>query len=952
MKSNTLHSVRSLRERYEQDGSPQLSERSLERQIDRLQMLAQSESNSNISPRDLHSYTMSSSFSRERVTDREYPHMGARSLERDHHYPGRSRSMERPDYTTQLYNQEMRNFRDTFVLDLEGQIAELSKDCAKLQQELDSTKEKLSSSMNSIKTFWSPELKKERALRKEESAKYCLMNEQLKVAQAELKKQSSVIQSLENQVSLGEDVQASSRISQQEIEILQREKDKQSKEILILRKTVDEMELRIEIQKQTLAARDESMKKLLEMLQSKGHSVGNIQENQLEIESLQAQRLEDERKIKQLQNELSQQQDESTALREEKTRLSDELKELDLQLKQMPASTHTMKAMLEAKDSRIAALEKDVQALEDRMMKNQESGSEGSMKKDSGHKDSLTGKEKQLRSEIERLKTDLSRKETELEGLKLKVDTLTSQQSENQQHITVLKDQVSAKDRQLAMLQTELDEFREKLKEKNSTIDKNDQKSQSLQSEKRRIESEISELREQIETKDRKLTLLQRKIEALEEDLKEKDATIAQLKASQTHMEDTTSAIATLEETITEKEKQIERLKEQRDRAESEHQEECDLYMKRNHDLKAEVDRLHLDVTDRQTELCELREEVTEAGSEKFKLESRIKLLEQEVQDKTGEIQNLKAEVEEKTKATEGKTMDEESEKKIADLTAEVKVQEEEARSTKAEVERLQTVVKEMEEDKAKKEKDIEEMQEVIKEYKQKMGTLKRTQQIEKKKNAHLLEEARRREGDLSDDASQLKDAVIAKGDRIEELEEALKESVRITAEREMVMVEQQQQLEEAEQKVAELTMELARNKSSENSARVNFLTKQLEDKEMKLKKLQSERHKHLEEVYEMKQEAIQAAMSEKDANIALLEMTSTKQRRNTEEIDKLNREKEKLQQQLKEVTQNRMKLIQKQERRSESLGRSKKSPSHRAKGMSPDRVNPYVLTAPASLDS
>lgn len=65
-----------------------------------------------------------------------------------------------------------------------------------------------------------------------------------------------------------------------------------------------------------------------------------------------------------------------------------------------------------------------------------------------------------------------------------------------------------------------------------------------------------------------------------------------------------------------------------------------------------------------------------------------------------------------KTKATEGKTVDEESEKKIADLTSQVKGQEEEVRSTKAEVERLQTVVKEMEEDKAKKEKDIEEMQE------------------------------------------------------------------------------------------------------------------------------------------------------------------------------------------------------------------------------------------------
>ena len=50
------------------------------------------------------------------------------------------------------------------------------------------------------------------------------------------------------------------------------------------------------------------------------------------------------------------------------------------------------------------------------------------------------------------------------------------------------------------------------------------------------------------------------------------------------------------------------------------------------------------------------------------------------------------------------------------------------------------------------------------------------------------------------------------------------------------------------------------------------------------------------------RQEAVQAAISEKDANIALLEMTSTKQRKNTEEIEKLNKEKEKLHTQLKEV--------------------------------------------------
>lgn len=43
-----------------------------------------------------------------------------------------------------------------------------------------------------------------------------------------------------------------------------------------------------------------------------------------------------------------------------------------------------------------------------------------------------------------------------------------------------------------------------------------------------------------------------------------------------------------------------------------------------------------------------------------------------------------------------------------------------------------------------------------MKEYKQKMGTLKRNQQTEKKKNAQLLEEARKREDSMTDDASHL----------------------------------------------------------------------------------------------------------------------------------------------------------------------------------------------------
>jgi hypothetical protein len=44
-----------------------------------------------------------------------------------------------------------------------------------LEHDLKLTKEQLNATMKSIKTFWSPELKKERALRKDESCKYQLL---------------------------------------------------------------------------------------------------------------------------------------------------------------------------------------------------------------------------------------------------------------------------------------------------------------------------------------------------------------------------------------------------------------------------------------------------------------------------------------------------------------------------------------------------------------------------------------------------------------------------------------------------------------------------------------------------------------------------------------------------------------------------------------------------------
>lgn len=72
-----------------------------------------------------------------------------------------------------------------FLGELQHQNSDLQRELGTLKKELELTNQKLGSSMHSIKTFWSPELKKERALRKEESAKYSLINDQLKLLSSE-----------------------------------------------------------------------------------------------------------------------------------------------------------------------------------------------------------------------------------------------------------------------------------------------------------------------------------------------------------------------------------------------------------------------------------------------------------------------------------------------------------------------------------------------------------------------------------------------------------------------------------------------------------------------------------------------------------------------------------------------------------------------------------------------
>lgn len=103
----------------------------------------------------------------------------------------RDRSLERglyfddePPYGSRSARQSPTSHQP-FIGELQHQNSDLQRELGNLKKELELTNQKLGSSMHSIKTFWSPELKKERALRKEESAKYSMINDQLKLLSSE-----------------------------------------------------------------------------------------------------------------------------------------------------------------------------------------------------------------------------------------------------------------------------------------------------------------------------------------------------------------------------------------------------------------------------------------------------------------------------------------------------------------------------------------------------------------------------------------------------------------------------------------------------------------------------------------------------------------------------------------------------------------------------------------------
>ncbi|XP_050962977.1 ELKS/Rab6-interacting/CAST family member 1 isoform X3 [Labeo rohita] len=845
----------------------------------------------------------------------------------------------------------LRQARDNTIMDLQAQLKEVLRENELLRKEVDVKESKLSSSMNSIKTFWSPELKKERALRKDEASKIAVWKEQYRVVQDENQHLQMTIQALQDELRIQRDLNQlfqqdssvrpgeplTAELTEENFQRLHGEHERQAKELFLLRKTLEEMELRIDTQKQTLCARDESIKKLLEMLQSKGLSAKASEEDHERTRRL----ADAEMHIHHLESLLEQREKEMVLLREDLHRRFEGAPE--------SAKTKALQTVIEMKDSKISSLERGLRDLEDEIQMLKSNGALSTEEREEemkqmevyrSHSKFMKNKVEQLKDElaqseaqgeelkkraaelqqevsaIDQVKQDLSRKDTELLGLQTKLETLTNQFSDSKQHIDVLKESLTAKEQRAAILQTEVDALRLRLEEKEATLNKKSKQIQEMSEEKGTLNGEIHDLKDMLDVKERKVNVLQKKIENLQEQLRDKEKQMTSLKervkSLQADTSNTDTALTTLEEALAEKERIIERLKEQRDRDEREKGEELDSSKKELKELKEKVSVLQGELSDREASLLDLKEHASSLASSGLKKDSKLKSLEIALEQKKEECSKLESQLKKAQSIAVEAQANAGLSERIATLEQEVARYKEDAGKAQAEVDRLLEILREMENEKNDKDRKISELERQMKDQSKKVANLKHKEQVEKSKNAQLMEEARKREDNMNESSQQIKDSLRQKDDRIEELEEALRESVQITAEREMVLAQEESARANAEKQMEELlaAMEKVKQELESMKAKLSSTQQSLAEKEAHLTTLRAERRKHLEEVLEMKQEALLAAISEKDANIALLELSSSKKKKTQDEVALLKREKDRLVHQLKQQTQNRMKLM------------------------------------------
>ncbi|CAJ0566937.1 unnamed protein product, partial [Mesorhabditis spiculigera] len=445
--------------------------------------------------------------------------------------------------------------------------------------------------------------------------------------------------------------------------------------------------------------------------------------------------------------------------------------------------------------------------------------------------DIVTMKLKMERSEIE-----LSERKQELAGCQARIRDLEDENMDLKSHMHVYRDNTSQRDHTNTILQGDVEALRKKLEAKNQAVEQREATITRLEKELRESRHEALDRLENVRQTELRMTQVVGRLDGLENTLREKDAEIDRMKHRLTSHPDVVKEKEFNDkiEKLSEEKRLLERLVDDiRRTGDKERQLQLETYQKEVEQLKGTVDNLQKELTDRDILLESQNEKIGDLGREVQSAKDRLQA------------------------AMVDKGADE--------LRKEVEV-------ARSEVDKLLKMVRALEKENAQ----------IVSQYKQLRGTVDRDGAVKVDGRTGLVS------SNPVQQHSQFQK-------RIEELEEALRESVSITAEREVHLAQQKhlmhnisQQLNDSKREVQELRRKIADTGGP--------------DREATMRAMDAERRQHVEQLLQLKQETLMAAIQEKDAHLALLE----KGRAPREEIETVRRHREALLSQMKQENERR----------------------------------------------
>ncbi|KRY41107.1 Lysine-specific demethylase 8 [Trichinella spiralis] len=498
-------------------------------------------------------------------------------------------------------------------------------DCDALREDLRVAMEKLNATMGSIKSFWSPELKRERALRKEETAKMNMLQEQLKLSLVNNQKQSVLIEQLQNELRFQCNSGRSRRfpddgplIGHDDYRTVCQERDMYRRDWLISSDAVKELQYQLESQRQLLLSKDESVKRLLEALHSKGVPA-SVAQSCAEMELAQNRIVELEEKCSRLQAHC------------------DDL-ESHLQQSHDGLSNLRKDAVIESLQDEVASYEAELKRLR----------SGGAIHEREFTDKMVTDKEYQeLKLKADKLELELGQKTVEIQALYTRLSTAEESASDFKKHLELMKESNASKDQQATLLQSDIDALRGKLESKNEMIDQKAQQITELQADKNRLLSELNLLNEQHRISEVGLSTKDRKIDLLEETIRERDC---ELNLIRTRLNSSPGVIQEkklqdeINRLVQERDLWRKRFNEEHECLAIERKRDGEAHEKENKDLRIAIASLQKEISDRQVFIESQNEKINDMVRQTEALTKENSLYKE--LNKTNGVDLLKAEIE------------------------------------------------------------------------------------------------------------------------------------------------------------------------------------------------------------------------------------------------------------------------------------------------------------------